>query len=108
MTQFNNSQNTNFVKSMIISIVLGCVCLIAMFVCLAMDSAGFGALMFGLAVLNFGMAYVKYLETQEPKQEKIIETRIPPQIDTTITFANGVADTTYTYHFPPQELDTIE
>ena len=87
---------------MIFYIVVGCLCLVAMFVCFATDSTGFGALMFGLTIMNFGFAYVNYKENEEAKQEKIVVTSTPPQIDTTITVFNGVADTTYTYHFPPE------
>lgn len=35
---------------------------------------------------------------QEPAKYVEITTKQPPQIDTTITYSNGVADTVYTYH----------
>ena len=90
---------------MIAPIIFGCLSLIMVIICVMNESATtpiwilLTAMFFGVAIHN---------HNEKHKRETVVETRIPPQIDTTITLVNGVADTTYTYHFPTQELDTNE
>lgn len=69
------------------------------FVALAHDLPYLGI----LAIVFVGLSYAAsiYFMNNEEKnpQERIVVTATPPQIDTTVTIINGVADTTYTYHF---------
>ena len=44
------------------------------------------------------LACLIILAFQEAAEPVVISTAISPQIDTTITYSNGVADTVYTYH----------
>ena len=52
-----------------------------------------GVFLFGIGYFTtkLGMEEIK-------KRPVVVSTKVPPQIDTTITITNGVADTVYTYH----------
>ena len=51
-------------------------------------------------ILLIGCAFItgKTVKTEYRKKPVIVTTKVNPQIDTTITISNGVADTVYTYH----------
>lgn len=81
--------------------ILAVILLILAVVCFVVwgftDMSVFGAL--GTALTGgFVLAAVGIVDVNESKPT-IIETAIPMQIDTTIFIQNGIADTTYTYHF---------
>ena len=46
----------------------------------------------------WGMKVFKDESKKEAAKPVVISTTTPPQIDTTITYSKGVADTVYTYH----------
>ena len=48
--------------------------------------------------IKWGMEVSKEESEKEKAKPVVISTTTPPQIDTTITYSNGVVDTIYTYH----------
>jgi hypothetical protein len=52
----------------------------------------------GVFVISCGYLCTKLGREENEKRPVVVSTKVPPQIDTTITITNGVADTLYTYH----------
>ena len=52
----------------------------------------------GVFLVGIGYFTTKLGREEVKKMPVVVSTKVPPQIDTTITITNGVADTVYTYH----------
>lgn len=67
------------------------------------DDIQWWAVLLGIFLLVCAGGTIKWgIEVDKKEKEKakpvVISTTTPPQIDTTITYSNGISDTVYTYH----------
>lgn len=80
--------------SIVVILVVWAVCMIICFCNLDKDWSGKVAFLSSIIALIGLIAIGIYIS----KQPVSVKTKQDPQIDTTITIKNGVADTAYTYH----------
>ena len=85
----------------IVKYIFGAICLVVGLLYFAWDHQKSAIVMLLLALLNFVIGGISTVNDSLEKKpnEKVVITSVQPQIDTTVTIINGVADTTYTYHF---------
>jgi predicted membrane protein len=57
------------------------------------------AILLAVVIWSTGLCFMANGTGERKQKEKVVVTSVQPQIDTTVTIQNGVADTTYTYHF---------
>lgn len=67
------------------------------------DDIQWWAVLLGIFLLVCAGGTIKWgIEVDKKEKAKakpvVISTTTPPQIDTTITYSNGISDTVYTYH----------
>lgn len=57
----------------------------------------------GAFLISLGYLTAKLGREEYKKMPVVVSTKVPPQIDTTITITNGVSDTVYTYHLTKEK-----